>query len=192
MVAILFVYKSNAGPKGLQFKNVVYYIINWEYNINMDEIKIEKIEWSAPEYSHKERNNDWFWTIGLITIVACGVSVWLHNNMFAVFLLVSGSCLIMFTMRHPQDVTYTIETKGITMGKDLHEWTKVKSFNIKNNDSDNYARLLIETKKHLLPIYTIPVPKDIADEVKESLLKVAPRSEINESQSMLFMEKLGF
>ena len=158
----------------------------------MDEVKINTIEWSAPEYSHKERSNDWFWTIGLITIVACGIAIWLHNNVFAIFLLISGCCLIMFTMRHPQDVTYIIETKGLTMGKDLHEWKSIKSFNIKNNESDPCAKLLIETSKHILPIYTIPLPKEKVEEVKETLLKVTVRSEINESQSMLFMEKLGF
>jgi len=95
-------------------------------------------------------------------------------------------------MRHPQNVTYIIETKGLTMGKDLHEWKSIKSFNIKNNEKDIFAKLLIETSKHFLPIYTIPLPKEKVEEVKETLLKVATRSEINESQSMLFMEKLGF
>ncbi|MFA6397941.1 MAG: hypothetical protein WDK96_03830 [Candidatus Paceibacterota bacterium] len=158
----------------------------------MDEIKINTIEWSVPEYSHKERGNDWFWTIGLITIVACGIAIWLHNYVFAIFLLISGGCLIMFTMRPPLEVNYIVETKGLAMGKDMHPWKKIKSFNIKKEDKDEYAKLLIETSKYFLPIYTIPLPKDMADEMKETLLLVLPRSEINESQSMLFMEKLGF
>lgn len=158
----------------------------------MDEIKINTIQWSTPEYSHKERGNDWFWAIGLITIIACGIAIWLHNYVFAVFLLISGCCLIMFTMRHPQDVTFIIETKGLTMERDLYEWKNIKSFNIKNNDSDVYAKLLIETSKHFLPIYTIPLPKEMVGEIKETLLKLIPRSEIDESKSMIFMEKLGF
>ena len=158
----------------------------------MDDIKINTIQWSAPEYSHKERGNDWFWAIGLITIVACGIAIWLHNYVFAVFLLISGCCLIMFTMRPPQDMTFVIETKGFTLGRDLYEWNNVKSFNIKKKDSDIYDKLLIETKKHFLPIYTIPLPKDKTDEVKEVLFKIISRSEIEESKSMIFMEKLGF
>lgn len=158
----------------------------------MDEIIIDTIEWSAPEYSHKERNNDWFWTIGLITIIGCVIAIWLHNYIFAIFIFISGGCLIMFTMRPPQEVTFTIETKGLTLGRDFHTWKSIKSFNIKNNERDFYAKLLIETSKHILPIYTIPLPKEKVNEVKETLLKIIPRSELNESQSMLFMEKLGF
>lgn len=158
----------------------------------MDEIQINTISWSAPEYSHKERGNDWFWTIGIITIIACGIAIWLHNYVFAIFLLISGCCLIMFTLRQPQDITYTIETKGISMGKDLYSWKDIKSFNIKNKDEELYAKLLIETTKYFLPVYTIPLPKEKVPEVKETLLKVSTRSEIDESKSMVFMEKLGF
>ena len=158
----------------------------------MDEIVINTIEWSAPEYSHKERNNDWFWTIGLLAVVGGIAALWFHNYIFAIFIFISGGTLIMFTMRPPQEVTFTIETKGLTMGRDFHTWKSIKSFNIKNNNSGPYAKLLIETSKHFLPVYTIPLPKEKVDETKEALLKVARRSEIDESQSMLFMEKLGF
>lgn len=158
----------------------------------MDEVIINTIEWQAPEYSHKERDNDWFWAIGLITVIACGIAIWLHNYVFAVFLLISGASLIMFTFRPPQDVTYKIETRGLTMGKDSYEWKVIKSFNIKKSEKDVYDKLMVETSKYFLPIYTIPLPKELRDEIKENLLKVIPRSEIDESKSMVFMEKLGF
>lgn len=159
----------------------------------MNEIKLNTIEWSAPEYSHKEKDNDWFWTIGLITIVSCGITIWLHNYVFSIFLFLAGCTLIMFTMRPPQIVSFIIETKGLTMGRDFHSWKSIKNFNIINKDSEPYAKLLIETSKHFLPIYTIPLPKGMIDETKETLLKVIPSSdEIHESQSMLFMEKIGF
>ncbi|MCX6754536.1 MAG: hypothetical protein NTU81_01770 [Candidatus Nomurabacteria bacterium] len=158
----------------------------------MDEIKIDTIEWSAPEYSHKERSNDWFWSLGLITIIAAGIAFWFNSNIFAIFILISGGTLIMFTFRHPNDVTYIIETKGLTMGKDLHIWKSIKSFNIKNIDTEPYAKILIETSNYILPIYTIPFPKELESQIKENLLKITPRSEIDESKSMVFMEKLGF
>jgi uncharacterized protein YceK len=158
----------------------------------MDEIKIDTIQWSAPEYSHKERGNDWFWALGLITVVACGVAFWFKNNIFAIFILLSGCSLIMFTLRQPKDASYTIETKGLTMGKDFHTWKSIKSFNIKKKEKDPYFKLLIETSKYFLPIYTIPFPEELENQIKESLLKVLPRSEIDESKAMVFVENLGF
>jgi hypothetical protein len=158
----------------------------------MDEIVIDTISWTVPEYSHKERGNDWFWALGLITIVACGVAIWLHNYVFAIFIIISGSCLILFTLRHPQDITYIIETKGLSMGKDLYSWKNLKSFNIKNIEKEQFSKLMIETNKYFLPVYTIPLPKEISKDVKETLLKIIEHSEIDESKSMVFAEKLGF
>ena len=142
--------------------------------------------------SHRERSNDWFWAIGLITIFASGVAVWFGNGLFAIFILISGASLILFTLKHPQNITYIIENKGLMMGKNLYPWKSIKSFNIKNNESESFAKLFIETSKYFLPIYTIPLPKELVDEIKKTLPEILPQSEIEESKSMLFMEKLGF
>lgn len=158
----------------------------------MEEIIIDTITWTAPEYSHKEKDNDWFWAIGLVTIIACGFAFWLHNYLFAIFIIISGCCLILFTLRRPQVIIYKIETKGLSMGKDLYPWKDLKSFNIKNNEKELFAKLIIETRKYFLPVYTIPIPKEQESKIKENLILVIPRSEIDESKSMVFMEKLGF
>jgi hypothetical protein len=156
-----------------------------------DKIKLETISWSSPEYYHKERSNDWFWTVGIIAIIGSVAAVWFNNYIFAIFIIISGASLIMFTIRPPHDTNFIIETDGLTMGRDLYEWKKIKSFNIKETEKDLYAKLLIETNKNFLPIYTIILPKEYTSKVKENLLKVIPISEINESQSMLFAEKIG-
>ena len=156
----------------------------------MDEIILDKIEWSAPEYKHKEKSVDFLWTIGVIAIVLSGGAIWLHNYLFAVFVLISGASLILFSVRHPDEVHFIIETSGITLGKDKYPWKKIKGFHIKKEE--DYAVLLIELNKYLLPIYTIPIESDQIPATRESLLKVIPNIELAESKSMKFMEKIGF
>lgn len=156
----------------------------------MEEIILDTIEWSAPEYDHKERTMDWFWTIGLIAVVAAIIEIWLHNYPFAIFILISGACLILFTLRHPQEIGFTIETEGLIIGNDKHEWKTIKGFKIKKGEER--SKLLIQTGKYFLPVYTIPLPNEIMDQVKDSLKKVIPQIELEESHSMMFMEKLGF
>lgn len=157
----------------------------------MEEIVLNKIEWSAPEYKHKERTNDWFWTIGIITLIAFVLAFWFKNYLFSIFIFISGCCLILFSVRPPQEIAFSIETEGLTMGKVLHGWKDIKGFNIKKGKP--YASLIIETKKYFLPVYTIPMPENLTQEVKESLLKVIPVIDtLDVSPSMIFMEKLGF
>lgn len=158
----------------------------------MDEIQIKTISWTTPEYKAKERTVDWFWTVGVITIVACGLAIWFHNYVFAIFLLLSGASLVMLSVNAPRDISYSIETKGLTMGKDIHPWKKIKGFNIKEKEGEEYSKLIIELDKYFLPIYRIPIPHDIINDLKEELTKVIPRKELEESKSMTFMENIGF
>jgi len=155
-----------------------------------EEININRIDWQAAEYKHKERNADWFWTIGLIAILMCIGAIWFKNYVFAIFILISGGSLIMFTLRTPQILGFTIDKDGLSIGKELHPWQKIKGFNIKNSETE--PKLLIQTSRHFLPIYTIPLPSNLVNDVRDALLQIIPEVEIEESRSMLFMEKIGF
>ena len=156
----------------------------------MEEVNINKIEWKSFEYNHKEHSPDWYWSIGLITLVVFGVLVWLKSYLFAIFIVVAGASLSLFNIRHPREIYYSIETSGLTMGKDKYEWKNIKGFNIKKGEDG--SKLLIEVNKYFLPVYTIPVSNELVPEIKESLKKIIPQIELNESHSVLFMEKLGF
>jgi hypothetical protein len=156
----------------------------------MEEIILNTIEWSAPEYKHKEKSVDFIWTIGLIALVACIIAVWKSNYLFAIFIIISGGTLILFSIREPLDIIFSIKTEGFFLGKDKYEWKKIKGFHIKKENGE--AILLIEINKYFLPVYTIPLPIEKVDEVRESLSKVTKNIELEESKSMKFMEKLGF
>lgn len=156
----------------------------------MEEITIPTLEWFLPEYIHKDRTPDWFWSIGLIALVAAAIAIWFHNYVFAIFILLSGASLILFTLRRPHTVTFRITTAGITMGKDTYTWKEIKGFHIKAGDP--YYKLLLMTSKKFLPIYTVPFPQELSKQIRDSLTVVTANIELEESQSVVFMEKLGF
>jgi len=156
----------------------------------MEEITLDTLQWSAPEYTHKEKSMDFLWTIGIVALIGVMVAIWKENYLFSVFILISGFCLVMFSIREPQEIQFSIDTKGLSLGRDNHEWKTIKGFDIKKGEV--YGKLLIQTTKKFLPIYTVPFPIELREEIKETLLKVIPATELSESHSMVFMEKLGF
>ncbi len=155
----------------------------------MDEIILETLEWEAPEYNHKKRTPDFLWTIGLIALAIAIASIWFGNLVFAIFVLVAGASLIMFTIREPGQMNFAIKTEGLMVGKDKYEWKNIKGFNIIKGDP--YGKLLIETSKYFLPVYAIPLPTSVIEGVKVELSKVIQKAEIKESASMAFAEKIG-
>ena len=157
----------------------------------MDEIILNKIEWTTLEHEHKEHSVDWFWALGIIILVSMGITIWLKNYLFTIFILISGCSLILISIRRPQEINFIIGTKGLSMGTNFYSWKEIKGFNIIRGELID--KLLIETIKNFLPVYTITLPKELTQEVKESLLKIIPSNDaIKESPSMQLMEKLGF
>jgi len=155
-----------------------------------DEIILPTIVWQGPEYTHQEKTVDFLWTIGLIAIVLAGLAVWNANYLFAIFILLSACCLILFSVRPPQIVNVEINTDGIKIGRSFYVWKSVAGFHIIKGTP--YAKLLLKTKRQFLPVLTITIPAERVSETRTTLLKVIPDIELAESRSMQFMEKLGF
>jgi len=158
----------------------------------MKEKKVETISWVAPEYLHKEHSNDWFWTIGLIAIVGTVAAIWFGSYVFAIFIFVSGVSLVMFTVKQPRIFEFVINNNGIKVGREEFPWKDLKSFNIKEVEGGEFDKLMMETNKKFLPIYTFFVPKEITDLVKIEASKMIKKSEIDESRTVQFAEKIGF
>jgi hypothetical protein len=156
----------------------------------VEETAINRIEWHAPEYDHQEKSPDFLWTVGIAAGVVCILALWFHNYVFAIFVLISGVCLIFFSTREPHIMHFIIDNEGINLGRDTHPWKTITGFNLIEHDSR--TKLIILTTKRFMPMYTIPLPNELSQEIKESLLKKVPLIELEESASMKFMEKLGF
>jgi len=83
----------------------------------LEEININKIEWTALEYKHKEHSTDWYWAVGLITLIIGIITIWIKNYLFAIFIFISGATFALFSLRHPPKIIFSIETDGFFNGK---------------------------------------------------------------------------
>ncbi len=152
--------------------------------------KIEPHSWTGPEYDHTQKNIDWLWTVGLISIIGFILTIIFKSYVFGIFILVSGGTLIFFSIRNPQELSFTLTDESIVIeGKDF-PYKKLKGFKIKENESGN--KLLIMTDAHFLPVITLPIPKDASQNAYNILIQFIPELNLEESPSMKFMEKLGF
>lgn len=152
--------------------------------------KIEPHTWSGPEYAHTEKSMDFFWAIGLISVLAFIVAVIFKSYVFGIFLLVSGASLIYFYIRPPQEVTFTITGESINIAGKEYLYKDLKGFMVKRNSP--WSKLLIMTDSKFLPILTLPLPSESDKEAYNILIQFLPELPLTESPSMQFMEKLGF
>ncbi len=154
-----------------------------------EEIVIDTKTWTAPEYIHKPRSNDWCWGVGIIAVLGAIAAIWFGSYIFAIFILLSATVLIMITVRPPNDITIEVNPEGIKTAHVLIPYKKIKGFSIKNDSP--YAKLLLDIDKNFLPLHSILLPEEMASEVSDELKKVIPVVDLKETQLMEFAEKIG-
>lgn len=150
----------------------------------------EKIEWSMLEYNEKERNNDWFWALGVIVIAATVTSIIFGNYFFAIFIVVSGGLLVMFAVKKPDMVSYELNEKGLKIMSRLFPYKNITSFYVQR---DTPPTLFIKSERLIMPIISMPIEYSMADDIRNKMLeKNIKEEEMKEHVSEKIMESIGF
>lgn len=153
---------------------------------------MEKISltWQAPEYNHYQRTPDWFWAVGIITLSIAILSFIYNNALFGILIILSAGILVFYTIRAPETVDYEINQRGIVVGKDLHPYLTIESFWIETRHND--PKLILRSKRNLLPYIIIPVHEESVDDIASVLAEFLDEKEMQEPASHKVMEYLGF
>ena len=150
----------------------------------------DSLKWSAPEYHHYQRSADWFWAVGIIVICIATLAFVFHNPLFGILILLSAGILIFYAVRTPQEVSYEINTRGIVIGHDLHPYLTLEAFWLETRGHE--PRLILKSKKTIMPYLIIPVHEDSADDIAAVLREFIEEKELTEPTAHKVMEYLGF
>jgi hypothetical protein len=148
------------------------------------------LKWQAPEYHHYERSTDWFWAVGIITISIATLAFVFDNALFGILVILSAAILIFYVLRQPEDIEYEINKRGIIVGKVLHPYLTIEAFWIETRTGE--PKIIVKSKRALLPFIIIPIHDDDVDEVAAVLREFLEEKEMQEPSSHKVMEYLGF
>ncbi|MEK7177024.1 MAG: hypothetical protein AAB719_01905 [Patescibacteria group bacterium] len=143
------------------------------------------MEWEAHEYEHKERNPDWFWAVGIISISVAITSIIFGNIIFGILVLIAAFTLSMFASRPPQNLHVTVDEKGVARGKVRYPFSTLKSFWI---DTEHpHKKIILQSEKVLMPLIVVPLGDNVdVEELHENLSLFLTE----EFHSLPFIEKL--
>jgi len=156
----------------------------------------QKLSWSALEYEEKERSSDWFWALGIIVVTSSIAAIIFGNYFFATLIILSGVLLGFFAIKKPDMVTYDLNDKGLVIRNRLYPYPNIKSFWVQigaNPDTNVKPLFFIHSERIFMPIITIPIHEDLAEEIHSIMLEQnIPEVEMKEHPSEKIMEALGF
>jgi len=151
---------------------------------------MEKLSWETIEYLHKEKTSDWYWIVGIITISIALISIILNNVIFAILIIVASFTLSLFASKKPEMITVVIDDIGITTGNMRYPYKDLESFWVETRDS--YPRVLVKSKKILMPFISLLIEDLDPDTIRDLLSKHLPEEEHSEPLLEKILLYFGF
>ena len=147
--------------------------------------------WKVAEYEHRERPHDWYWAVGIIAVGGAVLAVIFNDLLFALVILVSAVALVLYAVRHPDELSCAIEDRGVIVNNTLYPYRTLESFWIHEHKATN--ELVLTSQKLFMPHVHVPLAGDInPDAIRDILLDYIPEIEIMPSVSEKLMEMAGF
>jgi len=148
------------------------------------------LTWDAPEHHHTEKNNDWYWAVGIITLTAASLAFIFGNVIFGIFIIVGVFALLVHSSRKPALIRIEINDRGVVIDNTLYPFLTLESFWIDAHEVP--SRLLIKSLKTFMPYITIHIADVDPEEVRQLLLKYIAETEHHEPITQKLLERLGF
>lgn len=155
------------------------------------------IIWEEYHYLHYEKNNDWKWSVGIVSVTVALISFMFANITFGVLILISTGALLMHALQKPRILRFEINTTGIRIDQEKWSFSDLKSFWIEDNKEFHIpSRILFQTDGIVATMLSLPLPietdqQDIHD-IHEELVKILPEKKISESLFQKMLEYMGF
>ncbi len=104
------------------------------------------ISWEAKEYISRDKNVGWYVGLVIIGLALIAVGVLLKLWSFALLVIVSVITLIIYSVRPPRILKYSMDSKGLKEGNRLYQFEDFRAFGV-INDGGNYAIVLTPRKR---------------------------------------------
>lgn len=113
--------------------------------------KTDIINWDAQEYIVREKNTGWFVGLAVVCLVFIAASIFLGWWTFAILVLLCGITLVLYSVRPPRVLHYSLGSKGLSEGNKLYEYDLYKSFGVLK-EGENFAIVLTPRKRFSLGV----------------------------------------
>jgi len=154
-------------------------------------VKKNQIEWTAPEFEKKEKNQLWILILGLIVLIVIIYSIFTKNYSFAIVLLLACACLYIYDKKEPKEFNFSLSHRGISIENKNYPYNELKSFWI-FYEPPRLKQLTLISKKTFNPRIQIPLDNQDPNKIRSLLLKYLPEIEEEESLIDVLADKLGF
>ena len=138
--------------------------------------RMNAISWEAEEYITKSHNGWWYFGLAIVTIGLSVLAIWLQGWSFLALIIVSAIAVLVFNLRPPRKIHYSLNAEGLTEGKLKHPFTNFRAFGIVKEDS-HYSAVLIPKKRFGINV-KVYFPEGSGEAIVDNLGAHLPMEEV--------------
>lgn len=134
------------------------------------------VSWEAEEYIVRDKNTWWY--VGLIAVglLLSGLAIWVQAWTFLAVIVLSVVALIVYAMRPPRILHYSLSSKGLSEGDKLYDYADFKAFGILREG--NHFAIVLTPRKRFSPRVTVYFPENRGEEIVDMFGTRLPMEEV--------------
>ena len=136
----------------------------------------EIVNWEAKEYIQRDKNAGWYVGLVIVTIGLVAISVLLEWWTFTALIVLSMVCLIIYSVRLPRELHYSLSDKGLSEGNRLYDYAEYRSFGVLREGA-NFA-IVLTPRKRFSPRITVYFPEERGEEIVDAFGARLPMEEV--------------
>ena len=138
--------------------------------------KSEIVNWDAKEYIPHEKNAGWYIGLVVVCIVLIALSILFEWWTFAIIVVLSGVVLVLYSVRPPRVLHYSLSSKGLSEGEKIYAYEDYKSFGVLK-EGDNYA-IILTPRKRFSPGVKVYFPQKSGEAIVDAFGARLPMEEV--------------
>lgn len=134
------------------------------------------VSWEAQEYVQHDKNAGWYVALIFVGLLLVLLSVWLQWWTFTALIILSVVALMMYAMRPPRVLNYSLTKEGLKEGEKLYKYEEFKSFGILKDDK-RFAIVLMPRKRFAVAV-TVYFPEADGEKIVDMFGMRLPMEEV--------------
>jgi hypothetical protein len=153
----------------------------------------KKLEWRAFDHIREKKDSDWFWFVGITAGAIIILAVVFNNILLGLLVLIGTAVIFMAANNPPRIVDHQINRRGVQVGDILYTYATLESFYVIDEDGWDRDRLILKSRKTLMPLIIIPLGSEVKpDQIREYLIEYLNEEEMYEPTIQRILSRFGF
>lgn len=137
----------------------------------------ELVRWQAVEHIYREKDPLWYVVFALVVIGFVLLAIFLVKSWtFAILVPVMAAALVVYVLRPPAIISYTLSRKGLHANDRLYAFADFREFGLVK-DSEEHSIMLMP-RKRFQPGVTVYFPEEAGEAIIDMLAARLPMREL--------------